>query len=66
MIERLMNPPVLTVDERRTAILEGMRTYQGPFNKRGLPKTRPLQRHIEEDGVTGLTNDEKKELWPLR
>ena len=66
MIERLMNPPVLTGGERTAAILEGMRTYEGPFNKRGLPKLRPLQRHVEEEGVQNLSNDEKKELWPLR
>ena len=53
MIERLTNPPVLTVDERRAAILKGMRTYQGPLNKRGLPKLQPLRRHIEKDGVLG-------------
>ena len=66
MIERLMNPPVLTGDERRAAILEGMRTYQGPLNRRGFPKLRPLRRHVEKDGVMDVTHAEKKELWTLR
>ena len=66
MIERLTNPPVLTEDERRAAILKGMRTYQGPLNKRGLPKLRPLRRHIEKDGVMDITQAEKKELWTRR
>ena len=66
MIERLTNPPVLTDDERRAAILKGMRSYQGPLNKRGLPKLQPLRRHIEKDGVMDITQAEKKELWTRR
>ena len=46
--------------ERDTAILVALRSYDGPRNKRGLPRTKPLREHA---GIPDISNDEKRRLW---
>ena len=67
MIERLMNPPVL--DRRRA---QGCHTGRDANLPRPGQQSEVYPRHVDfndiskSDGVLGLTNDEKKALWPLR
>ena len=48
---------------RNEKILESMRTYDGPLNKRGLPKLKDLREHV---GIDDITNVEKRALWRRR
>ena len=42
-------------------ILQALRTYDGPLNKRGLPPRRALNAHAEFK----ISGDDKRRLWPV-
>ena len=40
-----------------------MREYDGPLNRRGLPRMRPLRQYLEDYDVGRITRAERNELW---
>ena len=48
---------------RKRTILTAMDTYEGPFNKKGVPKLEPFKEH---SGITSLKRKEIRELWNSR
>ena len=45
---------------REVAIWEAMKTYTGPFNRRGYPKNKPFRAH---SGIMDVTKKEKRRIW---
>ena len=48
---------------RDVAIIAGMQSYDGPLNRRGLPRMRPLRQYLEDYDVGRITRAERNELW---
>ena len=48
---------------RDVAIIAGMQSYDGPLNRRGKPRMRPLRQHLEEYDLGYITRAERNELW---
>ena len=48
---------------RDVAIIAGMQSYEGPLNRRGKPRMRPLRQHLEEYDLGYITRAERNELW---
>ena len=48
---------------RDVAIIAGMRNYDGPLNRKGRPRMRPLRQHLEEYDLGYITRAERNELW---
>ena len=48
---------------RDVAIIAGMQSYDGPLNRRGRPRMRPLRQHLEEYDLGYITRAERNELW---
>ena len=48
---------------RDVAIIAGMQNYDGPLNRRGKPRMRPLRQHLEEYDLGYITRAERNELW---
>ena len=48
---------------RDVAIIAGMRSYDGPLNRKGRPRMRPLRQHLEEYDLGYITRAERNELW---
>ena len=52
--------PTITRQQRSTAILEGFKTYEGPYARRGHPRRKPFGRHI---GMRDVTREEIRAMW---
>ena len=48
---------------RDVAIIAGMQNYDGPVNRKGRPRMRPLRQHLEAYDVGRITRGERNELW---
>ena len=48
---------------RDVAIIAAMRDYDGPLNRKGRPRMRPLRQHLEAYDVGRITRPERNELW---
>ena len=49
--------------ERDETIIAGMREYDGPLNRKGRPRMRPLRWHLEDYDVGYVSRAERNELW---
>ena len=49
--------------QRDETIIAAMREYDGPLNRKGRPRMRPLRLHLEEYDVGRVTRGERNELW---
>ena len=49
--------------QRDETIIAAMRDYDGPLNRRGKPRMRPLRQHLEAYDVGRITRPERNELW---
>ena len=49
--------------QRDEMIIAAMREYDGPLNRRGLPRMRPLRQYLEDYDVGRITRAERNELW---
>ena len=49
--------------KRDDTIIAAMREYDGPLNRRGLPRMRPLRQYLEDYDVGRITRAERNELW---
>ena len=49
--------------QRDESIIAAMRDYDGPLNRRGKPRMRPLRQHLEAYDVGRITRPERNELW---
>ena len=49
--------------QRDETIIAGMRDYDGPLNRKGRPRMRPLRQHLEPLSVGWVTRGERNELW---
>ena len=52
--------------QRDETIIAAMREYDGPLNRKGRPRMRPLRLHLEEYDVGRITRGERNELWANR
>ena len=62
----IRNPTTGTVPEltvREAMILQALRSYAGPVNKKGLPKLRPLREHAN---LPDLTRAERNRMYEQR
>ena len=48
---------------RDVAIIAGMQNYDGPLNRKGRPRMRPLRQHLEDYDVGYVSRGERNELW---
>ena len=48
---------------RDETIIAAMREYDGPLNRKGRPRMRPLRQHLEAYDVGRITRGERNELW---
>ena len=49
--------------QRDVAIIAGMQNYDGPVNRKGRPRMRPLRQHLEAYDVGRITRGERNDLW---
>ena len=49
--------------QRDETMIAAMREYDGPLNRKGRPRMRPLRLHLEEYDVGRITRGERNELW---
>ena len=49
--------------QRDETIIAAMREYDGPLNRKGRPRMRPLRQYLEEYAVGRITRGERNELW---
>ena len=49
--------------KRDETIIAAMREYDGPLNRKGRPRMRPLRQHLEAYDVGRITRGERNELW---
>ena len=49
--------------QRDKTIIVAMREYDGPLNRRGLPRMRPLRQYLEDYDVGYVSRAERNELW---
>ena len=49
--------------QRDETIIAAMREYDGPVNRKGRPRMRPLRWHLEDYDVGYVSRAERNELW---
>ena len=49
--------------QRDKTIIAAMRNYDGPLNRKGRPRMRPLRLHLEAYDVGRITRPKRNELW---
>ena len=49
--------------QRDETIIAAMREYDGPVNRRGFPRMRPLRWHLEDYDVGYVSRAERNEMW---
>ena len=52
--------------KRDETIIAAMREYDGPLNRKGRPRMRPLRQYLEAYDVGRITRGERNELWAKR
>ena len=52
--------------KRDETIIAAMREYDGPLNRKGSPRMRPLRQYLEAYDVGRITRGERNELWAKR
>ena len=52
--------------QRDETIIAAMREYDGPLNRKGRPRMRPLRQHLEDYDVGYVSRGERNELWAKR